>query len=143
LDSDKEYISLVDVLGALSNKSALVVFKTIAENNGDSDSLRTKLNVTRKQYYTRISALLKSGLIKRLNGRYSLTVFGELVYEATTTLEKAFNSEYYWKLKALDSFDLASTENQMLSSDERNKIIEVLLRDNQRFRNILSDRVSP
>ena len=135
-----ENISLAEVLGAISDKNALMVFRTIAEIKGNSDVLRAKLNITRKQYYSRISALLKTGLIKRRNGLYSLTVFGELVHEATVTLEKAFNSEYYWKLKALDSFDLIGDgdQNHELSLDERNRIIEVLLRDDQKLRNILS-----
>ena|SRR5581483_825794 len=131
-------ISLVDVLDAISNKNALIVFKTVAQTHGNSDLLRTKLNITRKQYYSRISSLLKTGLIKRTNGRYSLTVFGEIVHEATLTLEKAFDSEYYWKLKALDSIDSTSTQNHVMSSDERNKIIQVLLKDDHNLRNILS-----
>ena len=131
-------ISLVDVLDAISNKNALIVFKTVAQTHDKSDLLRTKLNITRKQYYSRISSLLKTGLIKRTNGRYSLTVFGEIVHEATMTLEKAFDSEYYWKLKALDSIDSTSTQNHVMSSDERNKIIQVLLKDDHNLRNILS-----
>ncbi len=133
-----ENISLVDVLDAISNENALIVFKTIAQTQGNSDLLRTKLNITRKQYYSRISSLLKTGLIKRTNGRYSLTVFGEIVYEATMTLEKAFDSEYYWKLKALDSFDSTSDQDHVMSSDERNKIIRVLLKDDHNLRKILS-----
>ena len=135
-----ENFSLADVLGAISDKSALSVFKIIADTGGNSDLLRTKLNITRKQYYSRISSLLKTGLIKRTNGLYSLTVFGELVYEATMTLEKAFNSEYYWKLKALDSFESAGDKNHTLSLSERNKVIEALLPDDQKLRNILSSR---
>jgi DNA-binding HxlR family transcriptional regulator len=133
-----ENISLVEVLDAISNENALLVFKTIAQTQGNSDLLRTKLNITRKQYYSRISLLLKTGLIKRTNGRYSLTAFGEIVYEATMTLEKAFDSEYYWKLKALDSFDSTSDQNHVMSSDERNKIIQVLLKDDHDLRKILS-----
>ncbi len=133
-----ENISLVAVLDVISDQNALILFKTIAQTSGNSDLLRTKLNITRKQYYSRISSLLKTGLVKRTGGRYSLTVFGEIVYEATTTLEKAFSSEYYWKLKALDSFDSTSSQNHVMSSDERNKIIQVLLKDDHNLRKILS-----
>jgi predicted transcriptional regulator len=124
-----EPISLANILGAISNENALAVFKTIADTKGDTDILRTKLNITRKQYYSRISGLLKTGLVKRKNGRYSLTVFGELVYDAAMTLEKAFNNNNYWKLKAIDSFEITPDQSHELSIVERNKIIETLLRD--------------
>ncbi len=132
-----EPISLANILGAISNENALAVFKTIADTKGDTDILRTKLNITRKQYYSRISGLLKTGLVKRKNGRYSLTVFGELVYDAAMTLEKAFNNNNYWKLKAIDSFEIAPDRSHELSIAERNKIIETLLRDDGKIKDIL------
>jgi hypothetical protein len=132
-----EPISLANILGAISNENALAVFKTIADTKGDTDILRTKLNITRKQYYSRISGLLKTGLVKRKNGRYSLTVFGELVYDAAMTLEKAFNNNNYWKLKAIDSFEIAADQSHELSIEERNKIIETLLRDDGKIKDIL------
>ena len=132
-----EPISLANILGAISNENALAVFKTIADTKGDTDILRTKLNITRKQYYSRISGLLKTGLVKRKNGRCSLTVFGELVYDAAMTLEKAFNNNNYWKLKAIDSFEIAPDQSHELSIVERNKIIETLLRDDEKIKDIL------
>jgi hypothetical protein len=132
-----EPISLANILGAISNGNALAVFKTIADTKGDTDILRTKLNITRKQYYSRISGLLKTGLVKRKNGRYSLTVFGELVYDAAMTLEKAFNNNNYWKLKAIDSFEITPDQSHELSIVERNKIIETLLRDDEKIKDIL------
>jgi DNA-binding HxlR family transcriptional regulator len=137
-----ENISLADVLGVISDKNGLMVFRTIAETTANSELLRAKLNITRKQFYSRISALLKTGLIKRTSGLYSLTMFGELVHETIMTLEKAFNSEYYWKLRALDSFDSAGNQNQTLSLDDRNRLIELLLRDDQKLRNILTNRAT-
>jgi predicted transcriptional regulator len=132
-----EPISLANILGAISNENALAVFKTIADTKGDTDILRSKLNITRKQYYSRISGLLQTGLVKRKNGRYSLTVFGELVYDAAMTLEKAFNNNNYWKLKAIDSFEITPDQRHELSIVERNKIIETLLRDDEKIKDIL------
>jgi DNA-binding HxlR family transcriptional regulator len=134
-----ETVSLANILSAISNENALAVFKTIADTKGDTDVLRTKLNISRKQYYSRMSGLLKAGLVKRKNGRYSLTIFGELVYDAAMTLEKAFNNNNYWKLKAIDSFEIAPGQGQghELSIEERNKIIDTLLRDDQKIKDIL------
>lgn len=128
-----EDLSLAGVLNVISNEKALAVFKTIADTNGNTDILRTKLNLTRKEYYSRISGLLKAGLVKRTSGRYSLTIFGGLLYDATVTLEKAFNKNNYWKLKVIDSFGAPNE----LSVEGRNKIIETLLRDDQKIKDIL------
>jgi predicted transcriptional regulator len=130
-------ISLANILGAISNENSLAVFKTIADTKGDTEILRTKLNITRKQYYSRMSGLIKTGLVKRKNGKYSLTVFGELVYDATMTLEKAFKNNNYWKLKAIDSFEIAPDQNHQLSTVERNKIIETLLGNDEKIKDIL------
>ncbi|MFZ0513068.1 MAG: hypothetical protein WAM14_15775 [Candidatus Nitrosopolaris sp.] len=132
---------LTYVLNAISNETSLAVFKTIADTKGDTDILRTKLNISRKQYYSRVSGLLKAGLVKRMNGRYSLTVFGELIYDAAMTLEKAFNNNNYWKLKAIDSFEIAPDRTHELSVEERNKIIDTLLRDDQKIKDILLARL--
>ena len=132
-----ESVSLAKILSTISNEIGLAVFKTIADTRGDTDIIRTKLNITRKQYYSRIFELQKAGLIKRKNKRYSLTVFGEVVYDYAMILEKALNSNNYWKLKAIDSFEIAPDRSHELSIEERNKIIDTLLRDDQKIRNIL------
>lgn len=139
-----EPVSLANILSAISNENALAVFKTIADTKGDTDVLRTKLNISRKQYYSRMSGLLKAGLVKRKNGRYSLTIFGELVYDAAMTLEKAFNNNNYWKLKAIDSFEIAPGQGlgHELSIEERNKIIDTLLRDDQKIKDILLTKLA-
>ena len=139
-----ETVSLANILSAISNENALAVFKTIADTKGDTDVLRTKLNISRKQYYSRMSGLLKAGLVKRKDGRYSLTIFGELVYDAAMTLEKAFNNNNYWRLKAIDSFEIAPGQGQSheLSIEERNKIIGTLLRDDQKIKDILITKLA-
>ena len=45
---------------------------------------------------------MKSGLVKRKNGRYALTAFGKVIYDVQITIEKVI-SNYYWNLKAIDS----------------------------------------
>jgi hypothetical protein len=125
--------SLAKVFDAISNESSLAIFNTIAASNVDTDVLRTKLKLTRKQYYSRLSGLLKADLIKRVDGKYSLTLFGEILFNATTTVEKAFNNSY-WKLKAIDSFEIGCHE---LSTEERNRIIDTLLKDEVKIKEIV------
>ena len=39
--------------------------------------------MSRKQYYLRISKFIETGMIKRKDGIYILTLFGRVIHEAT------------------------------------------------------------
>jgi DNA-binding HxlR family transcriptional regulator len=121
------------VLTAISDKESLELFKFIAINDEDSDSLRTKTNLTRKQYYSRLSRMTKAGLVKRKKGKHSLTAFGKVVYDAQTIIEKAVNN--FWRLKAIDSLEVSND----LPEDERIKLIDSLL-DNKHIKEILYNK---
>ena len=125
-----ESISIADILSAIADDKSLVLFNTIAIAGGDTDILITRLDVTRKQYYSRISALMKTGLISRRDRQYMLTSLGKIVYDAQLMIGRATNT--IWKLKAIDSIE---TEHK-LPADERNKIINTLI-DNQDIIKIL------
>jgi predicted transcriptional regulator len=60
-----------------------------------------------KQYYSRMSALMKVGLIKRNKGNYRLTILGKTVYDAHVSIGIALN--YYRKLKVLESIQSSSS----------------------------------
>lgn len=122
------------VLASISDKQSLELFRYIAVTNGTSENLRTKINLTRKQYYSRLSRMTKAGIVKRKNGRHSLTAFGKVVYDAQTIIEKAVNS--YWKLKAVDSLEMSDD----LPKEERLKLIDNLL-DNKDIKEILYNKV--
>src|ERR687885_2514462 len=124
-------ISVAETLNAISNEKALIVLKTIALGKVEGNIVRSKTKLTRKQYYSRMSALLKAGLVKRKSGRYNLTAFGKVVYDAQATIENAINN--YWKLKAVDSIEISDE----LPKEERKKLLENLI-DNQQIREILA-----
>jgi hypothetical protein len=123
-------VSIANILSAIAVDKSLVLFNTIAIAGGDSDILITRLDITRKQYYSRISALMKTGLISRRDRQYMLTSLCKIVYDAQLMIVRATNT--YWKLKAIDSLE---TEHK-LPADERNKIINTLI-DNQDIVKIL------
>ena len=102
----------------LSVDKSLALFETIALGSAASEVLRSRILLTRKQYYSRMSALLKAGLIKRRSGGYSLSSLGKIVYDVQVIIAKAL--EDYWKLAAIDSV-------QHLPEIGLNKIIEVLV----------------
>lgn len=123
-----------NVLAAISDKQSLELFRYIADTNGDSEALRAKINLTRKQYYSRLSRMTKVGLVKRKNGKHFLTAFGKVVYDAQKTIEKAV--DIFWKLKAIDSLELSGE----LPQEERAKLIDNLL-DNKEIKQILFNKV--
>jgi hypothetical protein len=122
--------SIANILKAIADDTSLVLFNTIAIAGGDSDILITRLGVTRKQFYSRMSALQKTGLISKKSRQYVLTSLGLIVYDAQLMIGRA--TDTFWKLKAIDSIE---TEHK-LPADERNKIINTLL-DNQDIIKIL------
>ncbi len=122
------------VLTAISDKESLELFRIIAINSEDSDDLRTKTTLTRKQYYSRLSRMMKAGLVKRKKGKHSLTAFGKVIYDAQTIIEKAVNN--YWRLKAIDSLEVSND----LPEEERVKLIDSLL-DNNHIKEILYNKV--
>jgi Mn-dependent DtxR family transcriptional regulator len=119
-------ITVADILDAISDARALAVYKTIAIEKPNSNLLITKMRLTRKQYYSRISRLTKTGLVKRENGRYSLTSFGKVIYDIQITIEVAL--ENFWKLKAIDSLQAADST---LSKEEQTKVLDVLIQNDK------------
>jgi len=115
-------ISIADVLDTISDDKSLVLFNTIALSNSDgSDILISNLKLTRKQYYSRISKLVKVDLVVRRNRKYFLTSLGKIVYDAQKIIGNAVGD--YWKLKAVDTLEITDE----MPKEEYNKIINALI----------------
>jgi hypothetical protein len=123
--------TVANVLRSISDNLSLDLYRTIAKSNGESgDSLLAKIKITRKQFYSRLSSLTNAGLIKRKQGKYSLTTFGKVVYNSEKAIENAYN--IYWKLRAIDSIGISSD----LPEEEYSKIVDALI-DNYQIRDTL------
>ena len=121
---NKKLESLGNLMKLISDNKSLLIFKTIFLASGDSgENLRTQLNLTKKQYYSRISRLTKAGLVKRQKGRYFVTAFGRVIYDAQRLLGSAVKN--YWKLKAIDS--LGAANDDKMPTEERTKIIDLMI----------------
>jgi predicted transcriptional regulator len=130
-------ISPTDVLDAISDDRSLLLFNAIALSNSEtSDILISRLNLSRKQFYTRISSLIKVGLIKRENSKHFLTSLGKVVFKTETMIEGALKD--YWKLKAIDSLETSINTNE-LPDVEHKRIVEVLI-GSQEIREIILSR---
>jgi predicted transcriptional regulator len=121
---------VIDVLKAISDEKSLELFIMLALTKQHSDILVSKTKLTRKQYYSRVSTLMKSGLINKEEGKYTLTAFGRIIYHiALAAMENAVNN--YWKLKAIESL----RKSKDLPAEERKKIIDRFI-DNPEIKDI-------
>jgi CheY-like chemotaxis protein len=117
--------SLSKVLTAIADDKSLLIFQAI-----ESDVLLKKTNLSRKQYYSRISTMTEAGLVTRKNKKYCLTSLAKIVYELQVTTQNALNN--YWKLRAIDSFDCASER-------EQEQVINSLI-DDENLRELLAKK---
>lgn len=126
----KSQAKTASVLRTIADEKSLELFTTVALEKIDSRNLKTKIKLTRKQYYSRLARMTRVGLVRRKSGKYTLTTLGKIVYESTVTIENALDN--YWKLKAIDSLE----NSNEVPKEEQQKLIETLL-DNQEIRGIL------
>jgi hypothetical protein len=128
----QRFPSITDILKKISADKTLILFNSIVVSNGDKYIPLKEINLTTKQYYSRISGLINAGLIKRHKGRYFITLLGKVVYDTQMTIGKALT--YYWKLKAIESIEISS--NVRLPPEELAQLINALI-DNHFIKEIL------
>jgi len=126
--SDNKSLSLFNIIAIMSSSHAF----DVGHSNGEI--LISRLNLTRKQYYTRINQLRDAGLITRKRTRFVLTSLGRVVYETQKTICVAIQNR--WKLEAIDSIQTSPLANRMPTED-RQKLINTLLGDCDKIRDIL------
>ena len=125
-------ISTIDILSALSDDKALILFNTIALGKCyDFKILIKNMGITQSQYYSRLRRISNTGLVKRENGKYMATTLGNVVYEAVSMVGKALN--YYWALKAIESFLSSSPAADSMEDKSMftSMLIDSLIDDNQ------------
>jgi len=113
--------TLVDILSLIAERKCSIIFRTIGEIDGPADLQITRLNMTRKQFYSRIGQLLKNDLIRKINGKYELTLFGRVVFGIENKIQHSIDN--YWKLKAIETLD------ESLPDVEKTKLINSIVDD--------------
>jgi hypothetical protein len=124
--------SISYILKKISDDKALSLFNNIALAKDNSHIPLKEMNLSTKQYYSRISGLTSAGLIKKKQGQYCLTALGKVVYNAHTVIGKALG--YYWKMKAIESIELSA--GRELAREDMLMLIQSLI-DNHQVRDIL------
>lgn len=125
------------ILKKISDDKALVLLNSIAVVDGEKYIQLKRMNLTTKQYYSRISGLTDAGLVKRHKGKYSLTMLGHVVYDAQMIIGKTLS--YYWKLKVIESVEMSTHSG--LPNEEITQLINALI-DNLRIKDILMKSIS-
>jgi predicted transcriptional regulator len=125
------------ILKRISDDKALVLLNSIAIVDGEKYIQLKRMNLTTKQYYSRISGLTDAGLIKRHRGKYSLTMLGHVVYDSQLIIGKTL--AYYWKLKAIESVEMSTPSG--VPNEEITQLINALI-DNHRIKDILMKSIS-
>ena len=138
--------SIAYILKKISDDKALVLFNSIAVSSSNDDRYipLKEMNLSTKQYYARVSGLHNAGLIKRHKGKYSLTLLGRVVYDSQLLIGKTLS--YYWKLRAIESIEMESTQmsnptTYSLPNEEIMQLIDALI-DNNQVKELLLKSVS-
>jgi hypothetical protein len=124
--------AVAKIFESLSDEQSVILFTTIATGDINSIELRSKVSLTRKQYYSRLSRMIRVGLIRRRSGKLVVTAFGKIVFKSQKIVENANNNQ--WKLKVLDSIDVS----EELPREERRKLLDNLI-ENKQLKEILSE----
>jgi hypothetical protein len=124
--------SISYILKKISDDKALALFNNIALTQDNSHIPLKEMNLSTKQYYSRISGLTSAGLIKKKQGQYHLTSLGKVVYNAHTVIGRALS--YYWKMRAIES--IQSSAGLEFARDDMLMLIQSLI-DNHQIRDIL------
>ena len=137
-------VSIENIFEALSDNKALVLFNTIAittdvDNGGSNSQIQIrKLGLTTRQYYSRITRLTETGLIRRQCGRYSLTLLGKMIYDIHITASRVLS--YHWKLKAIESIQMSNPVG--VPEEEFSKLVDALIDDNK-IKNMVAKAIYP
>src|SRR5918994_2431786 len=131
-DNKSNNTSLADVLNSISDDRPLSIFRLIGDVNSNGEISLKKLGLSRKQYYSRISAMMATGLIKRQRGIYYLTPFGKVIYCCIMIVKSALKN--YYSLKAVEYI-----EGSGFSNEDFSKLVNTLI-DNRQVKEFLAKK---
>jgi len=122
------------VMNAMSDEISLRMLKLIKESTKDTASLKLELKLTRKQCYDKIQRLMDNGLVKRKKRYYTITSFGQVVYEAQAVVKKAIENR-----SALEIVDVLRRSE--IPEDEQTIFVNNIIHDLE-LREIIAKQVA-
>ena len=129
--------SITSLLKVISEEKAVVIFHKIAISGNDDDRLISlkEINLSSKQYHSRLSSFLKAGLIKRHKNKYIPTLIGRIVYDSLMVIEEALSN--YWKLKVIDQIEMSNSD--LPTEEIMTRLINALI-DSHRIKDMLMNQ---
>lgn len=118
---DKDSIS--QILGVLSDKRSRELLSLISIDKSHSLDLQKKVQLSKKEFYSRTGKMLKIGLIKRKKGHFAITTMGRATLQLVVEVGKVI--EMNWKFRAIDAID----QTAGLRSEARLELIHSILGD--------------
>ena len=128
--SDNKSLSLFSIIGIMSSHAS--------DGQPAGEILISRMNLTRRQYYTRINRLVDAGLITKKRARFVLTSLGNVVYETYKIIGVAIQNR--WRLQVIDSLENTPIKHGM-TTEERYKLINTLLGNCDMLRELLLSTV--
>jgi hypothetical protein len=123
--SDNKSLSLFNIIGFMSSNTP--------DGQPTEEILISRMNLTRRQYYTRINQLLDADLITRKSTKFVLTSLGRVVYETHKIIGVAIQNR--WRLQAIDLLENTLITHGM-PTEERRELINMLLGNCDKLREI-------
>jgi hypothetical protein len=96
-------VSVLEILAAIGDEKSLNLFNSMAAKAISIEDLLNEHKMSRKQYYLRISKFIETGMIKRKDGKYILTLFGKVIHEVQLLFLELIKS--HWQPETVDSLD--------------------------------------
>lgn len=88
----KRAASRKEILEAISDAKSLELLILVAKSKGcKTKDLMARVQLSRREYYTRMSRFLNSDLIVRRDGKWHLTKFGEVIFGVVVLLVEEIN----------------------------------------------------
>jgi len=82
-------VSNLLVLQLLTDRTTIDILNAVAAKVTSSNDIKELLGLTPKQYYVRRSRLMEAGIIKRTRAKFTLTSFGQLIYQELVKITTA------------------------------------------------------
>ena len=127
------------ILKIVSDDKTLALFNSIAVSDVNRQISLKNMDLTTKQYYSRMAGLLKARLVMKHKQSYSLTLLGKIVYDSQMIIGKALG--YYWKLKAIESIEMSAFSRSDLKEQEMMSLVNALI-DNHEIRDIVTKLIA-
>jgi nanoRNase/pAp phosphatase (c-di-AMP/oligoRNAs hydrolase) len=127
------------ILKIVSDDKTLALFNSIAVSDGNMQISLKNMDLTTKQYYSRMAGLLKARLVIRHKQSYSLTLLGKIFYYSQMKIGKALGC--YWKLRAIESIEMSAFSGPNLKEQEMMSLVNALI-DNHEIRDIVTKSIA-